>query len=272
MSEFAVMPMDDYKDICDKLREKTDTSDAIKSGEMVEKIDEVYTAGQLSVVATSEALKGRARGMSPLTITDISPVEHNVEVKITAQPAFDGLLKDCTFEDTDFGYIRSSPFTVPTSGHYTVALNLKDDSKWSDWVVAWSGWRADDSPPYSGWTNPSYGEWLDLDSGYTYSLFLSSYKGLTASDILSGTIEIGDNVVAPPVDGGDVDFTAVKVTIESTTYTANADGIVEGVKSRYPSMSFSTDTEDVIISVNYYKDIDKVLNNLAMNIALSGGN
>ena len=183
---------------------------------IAENQQKVYNKGQLDVISKVESLKGKASGMSPLTILDVSPVEHNVGVKITTKPAFDGLLKGCTFEDTDFGYIRSSPFTVPTSGHYTVALNLEDDSKWSDWVVAWSGWRADDSPPYCGSSNPSYNEWLDLNSGYTYSLFLNTYKGLTAIDILSGTIEIGENVVAPPAGGGDVNLTDVKVTASGT--------------------------------------------------------
>ena len=58
---------------------------------------------------------------------------------------------------------------------------------------------------------------------------------------------------------------------QAQTYTAHADGTVEGVKSIYPSMSFSTDTEGVNISVNYYKDIDKVFENLVTNIALTGG-
>lgn len=56
MSEFAVMPMTDYKGICDKLREKTDTSDAIKSGEVAEKIDSVYEAGETNAWALAESL------------------------------------------------------------------------------------------------------------------------------------------------------------------------------------------------------------------------
>lgn len=250
-------------------------SKKIKSGELADKVDEVYHKGQLDVISNVESLKGKARGTSPLTILDISPVEHNVGVKITMKPAFDGLLEGCTFEDTDFGYIRSTPFTVPETGYYTIALNLKDDSKWWDWVVAWSGWRADDSPPCSGARNPSENEYLHLWSGDTYSLFLGSYKGLTALDILSGTIEMGDNVVAPPTGGGDVDLATVKVTASgngvSAEYNTNADGIVEGVKSIYPRMVITTDAEGVIISADYIKDIDKALNELTTAVALSGG-
>ena len=42
----AVMPLEDYDAFCDKLRELSGTEDLIKSGEMPEKISEVYEAGQ----------------------------------------------------------------------------------------------------------------------------------------------------------------------------------------------------------------------------------
>lgn len=45
MNEFAVMPLADYVNSCDKIREKTDTTENIKSGEMPEKINEVYEVG-----------------------------------------------------------------------------------------------------------------------------------------------------------------------------------------------------------------------------------
>lgn len=180
---------------------------------VAENVSKVYKVGQLSVVASSEALKGNARAMSQVALKDISPIEHNVGVQISTPPAFAGLLTGCTFEDTDFGYIRSTPFTVAADGNYTIALKLADDSKWGDWVVAWANWAADDSPPYNGMNNPSKNEWLSLSEGYTYRLFLGAYKGLKAADILSATIEIGDNVVAPPVSDGDTDLSSVKITV-----------------------------------------------------------
>lgn len=50
MSEkYAVMPMSDYTDLCDTIKEKTGaTSNHIKSGELPTKIGEVYEAGQKS--------------------------------------------------------------------------------------------------------------------------------------------------------------------------------------------------------------------------------
>ena len=46
MSKNAVMPLDDYVSACDNIREKTETTEAIKSGELPKKINDVYEAGQ----------------------------------------------------------------------------------------------------------------------------------------------------------------------------------------------------------------------------------
>lgn len=42
----AVMPLSDYKDTCDKIREKTASTDNIKSGELADKVNEVYEKGK----------------------------------------------------------------------------------------------------------------------------------------------------------------------------------------------------------------------------------
>lgn len=43
---FAVMPLADYKNTCDKVREKTGTEDAIKSGELAGEVEKVFEAGK----------------------------------------------------------------------------------------------------------------------------------------------------------------------------------------------------------------------------------
>ena len=44
----AVMPLSDYVNACDTIREKTNSTDTIKSGELANKIDEVYESGKAS--------------------------------------------------------------------------------------------------------------------------------------------------------------------------------------------------------------------------------
>lgn len=46
MSKYAVMPLSDYADACNSIREKTGTSDAIKSSELTKQINNVYEAGK----------------------------------------------------------------------------------------------------------------------------------------------------------------------------------------------------------------------------------
>ena len=47
--------------------------------------------------------------------------------------------------------------------------------------------------------------------------------------------------------------------IEPIKYTANADGTVEGIKSLYPNMTLLTDTEGVIVTAEYDRDINKAI-------------
>jgi hypothetical protein len=51
MSNYAVMPISDYTNACDTLREKTGTTEPIKSGDLVSKIDDVRKAGEKNGLA-----------------------------------------------------------------------------------------------------------------------------------------------------------------------------------------------------------------------------
>ena len=46
MSNYAVMPKNDYVKVCNTIREKTETTAFIKSGELSSKVGEVYNAGR----------------------------------------------------------------------------------------------------------------------------------------------------------------------------------------------------------------------------------
>lgn len=46
MSEHAVMPLADYVATCDAIREKTGSTESIKSGELAEKVNDVHEAGK----------------------------------------------------------------------------------------------------------------------------------------------------------------------------------------------------------------------------------
>ena len=301
---YAVMPMADYKAVCDKVREKTNTTEVIKSGEMAEKVEEVYKAGQLSVFSSSEALKGEAEG-NPISITDVSPVEHDVSVKVSGDaitdfsgvkvtvggknlfdktaPKYSGVYVD-VLNGEDFvvttknanQYI-SANFVIP-NGDALVGKTLTVCGEWEVSGTNKGGLRV----LWTSATNPN----LAIGKGGAFA----TISGIPSTKIVpekpdgagelclfiygntTGTSAVGDTVTYKniQVEIGET-ATEYEPYIEPTEYTANADGTVEGIKSKYPSMSFTTDTEGVNISVEYYKDIDKVLQNLAINTALSGG-
>ena len=55
------------------------------------------------------------------------------------------------------------------------------------------------------------------------------------------------------------------------TYTPNADGTVEGVKSISPNMTLIPNSNAVTVECEYLRDIDLYIDNLITNVALTGG-
>ena len=122
---FAVMPMADYKGICDKVREKTDSTDIIKSGEIEKKIDAVYEKGQISVLSSSEYLKGKEVGNS-VTLTPISQIEHDIDVLVKRPATGINLLENAAFEVREINeeyhdiFLCSTPFHLEDDKEYTI--------------------------------------------------------------------------------------------------------------------------------------------------------
>ena len=87
-----------------------------------------------------------------------------------------------------------------------------------------------------------------------------------ASEALENPIRL----VKPQIELGTT-ATAHEPYIEPTTYTANADGIVEGITSISPNTTLLTNNNGVVINANYLRDIDTYIDNLITDVALSGG-
>lgn len=291
----------------------------IKSGEMADKVEDVYKAGQFDIMDSFEAFKGNAVGQV-VSINDVSPIEHNVGVELSSDPIADfsgvkvsvggknllnldrergtltsgqaatSVRSDFEFDKFYEGYIRNNvyygggysqstiengvisvyannaymgcgmPFRVKPNTTYTFNGELSGDSPYvtvsyydrEGNFLSQAGICSGSAPPPRSFTTPSNCTTVVLG---------------ICPQIAQGTAVVKDVQIEQGTTA-----TEYEPYIEPTVYTANADGTVEGVKSRYPSMSFSTDAEGVIINVNYYRDVDKVLNNLTTSIALSGGN
>lgn len=63
----------------------------------------------------------------------------------------------------------------------------------------------------------------------------------------------------------------VEIGTTATPYEPYQEPVFEGVKSISPNMTLLTNNSGTVINCNYLRDIDKYINNLTTNIALTGG-
>lgn len=311
MSEYAVMPVTDYINTCEKIREKTSSTAVIKSGEMADKIEKVYEKGQLSVFERSETLTGYVSGYA-VGITDIAPIEHNLN--ITLFSTVEGM--------TDFSNVKVSQFgknwlniknrevvalgesyqSVPREftgnkvflgitatnvirSHYITDYFIDEDNgtiEVTSTETAYGlGFDIKVKPnttycvSYGGSGTTAIG-YFDKDGKYLsyktlYDKYFTTPEGAVWVVIVFRTTV---NNTETTYSNNQVELgrtpTGYEPYIEPITVFANADGTVKGLKSIYPNTTLTTDTDGVVDCI-YYKDIDKVFNNLAMNIAVSGG-
>lgn len=214
------------------------------------------------IVDTANALKGSASG-STIRIGDVSPVEHTLKVGVRSKNLFDvskeskgkwvvlgtGELRDYSIFNTS-EYIAIPPNTVFTI-NYVRHCCFYDANK-----VFVSD---------SGTTSATTQRTFTMPANAHYVRF--SYQPKTASgDIIQ--MELGTEVGAyTPF----VDVSSVTLTVGEKTYTPNADGTVEGVKSVYPYMALSVEEIGVAIDVEYNRDINKAYGALLKAVTALGG-
>jgi hypothetical protein len=264
----------------------------------------VFQAGQMSVMSTSEVFKGNVSG-NAVKITDITPIEHNVGVelsgnitnfggvKITAhgKNLFDkkawiaycnsgmgsrGVLDDQYLGEKCFSFI---PWKKSGTEWNYYGIKFKNGVQYT---ISMEYSFSDSNPEEHSLSLPLLAVFYTDGTSQSIGRALknTAFGECTAKTTAGKTVKS----IAPSTYGGGVTVyckyiqieegataTAIEEGTESIKYTANADGTVEGVKSIYPTMIIETDTEGVLISAQYYKDIDKVFENLAINVALSGG-
>lgn len=117
------------------------------------------------------------------------------------------------FEDTDFRYIRSVPFTIKGGKTYTLKLKLSDSSLFYEWIIMYPSWAADDSPWIMEY---EYKEEYTFSNSYDMEarLFINIRNGLTINDIISASIECDGEVVANFVEPKKIKSGELADTIE----------------------------------------------------------
>ncbi|MBO5747371.1 MAG: hypothetical protein J6S13_09855, partial [Clostridia bacterium] len=117
---------------------------------------------------------------------------------------------------------------------------------------------------------------IEFDAEGNYLGLMSG--GKTRAETDWGLVYITSNtkgdvvyVANPQVEYGTVK-SEYEPYIEPVTYTANADGSVDGVKSVYPSTSVSVEDGSTVVNVEYNRDINKAFAELSSAIVSLGGN
>lgn len=241
----------------------------------------------------ANALKGSASG-NPLVLFDVSPVVHTLKVKATgdnvsatnvvvcgknliqfpeSHSAFGitmtrGSKGECIFNGISTGdALVVVPINLPR-GNYAISFNNEigigssnTDSPY--FAVRLSGDNG------SGWFASG-----NLSSANTTARINSTHqyfdKGNIANlmfNVPSG-VALNDFIIKPQVEFGTI--STDYEPHQGTSYTPNADGTVEGVTSIYPTTTLMTDTEDVILDVEYNRDANKVIAELYA-LVLQGG-
>lgn len=290
----AVMPLAHYKETCDAIRQKTDSTNVIKSGDLPQEIEKVFNAGQLSVISQSEALKGSAQGEG-VTIKDISSVEHNVPCKVKSKNLLNAMeianyiaatdyVKDTennsfTLRGAEGGqYLAGSgQLSLPNVNSNTIiekGVKVKGGVKYTlsfDLLVMEQGaynsnisvviYTSDLGTIPAGIVEGTLGSTVRRSITFTPTTdeSISVCFRINNNYVTLSNIQVEEGSIATEFASYIDDLSSVTVNVGETgkSVSANNEGIVEGIKSIYPSMTLTSDTEGVIITAEYIKDIDK---------------
>ena len=221
----------------------------------------------------ANALKGSASG-EIVTVTDVSPIGHEMSVKVSGVEDVGAVkvyaqgknlceLGTRTFVQTDFVDLK---YPIKGGVTYNVsAFITSTDTK--DSVCAMAFYNGDEGVCPNQQFNRQNDKYIvqikpskDITKIYLYAA--GSWQ--TAA----GDTATFANIMITP-KGNDATY---EPFIEPTEYTVSADSTVEGVKAIYPSTTLTTDTDGVVISAEYNRDTNKVIEQLTQAIISLGGN
>ena len=211
----------------------------------------------------SNALKGNKSGA--VVACDVSPIEHTLKVKARRKNLFD-ISK----------VINDADIQVGTGAKITATNNVLSDFIAIPPNTAFVGNFIRHCAFYD--INKNYISDIGSKSATTkralttpsnaYYMRFSYQTGVTDGSNIQ--IELG--TTETPYTPYIADITTAKVIVNgSQTYPINADGTVEGITSLYPTTTLTTDTEGIVLDVEYNRDINSAFAELTQAIISLGG-
>ena len=197
----------------------------------------------------TDALQDTASG-STILIDDISPVTHEMSVKISSDTVTDLTAVKVTRYGKNLIQTNIIEVTSPTGvddliwqGHISVSGKLSFSLDNSEYTP---------NPNYVGAANFKFVfgdgtvKYLQADGQHIYIKTPSPLKKIYFLNWGRGTGVIKN--IQLEIGSSETDY---EPYVEPTEYTPNADGIVNGVTSIYPNTTLMTDTDGVIIDCEY---------------------
>lgn len=258
---------------------KGDKGDTGEKGEKGEKGD--ITELQMNT-ACCNPIKGSAIGNS-LNITDISPNEHNLKVKLNSK----NLIKFPYYQSA--GDYKGIKYTINDDNSITAnGIATEDSFFWlrvSNNTILPQGTYTMSGCPQGGTKSTFFigmGDWKTLDFGNGAS-FYSDGSGKSFFIEIRAGVTVENLVFKPQLEVGTTiseytpyftDFTSLTVTEsggdETKTFTPLSDGTVKDITSIYPETNLSVNNSAVTLTAEYNRDINKVISELQALILDSG--
>lgn len=223
--------------------------------------------------AFANALKGNASG-EIIRIDDISPIEHTVKAKVSSKNLLnaDGMVNTSFVKKND----GSFTFTKSSSSRF---------SEWVDISIPANTYFSLSATNIEGTANGFAFQFRCKDGSYpSFGTFsptnLSIPNQKVASEVEAVRMYFAESVAEEAylnISGLqielDIDLSTISVIVSpdgtgtsATEYTPDADGVVEGIKSLYPSMVVTTDDTVVTVEVEYNKDINTLKTEIAEQV------
>lgn len=234
----------------------------------VKKYDYLHLANKPD--SFSSALKGSAAGIS-IQIDDVSPIKHEISCRIKSKN-----LVPFPYYSTE-GTVEGVTYTIYDDGKVAIS---GESTKGTNFNFAYNQRLEPGTYTISGAGTIIGLNFCVYDVGRSKSLCVLNAGRSSATFTVTETVEkamfylntsLGgqkmSGYIYPQIEKGSeatsytpyVNPASAAVICNEKSYPAGSDGVVEGVISSSPTMTFTTDTENTVVDIEYQRDIDKAI-------------
>lgn len=271
--------------IADNIRDKTGRTNALTLDDMASGVNEVYEAGQNSMIDESKIIEKTVSGKKYIAVDDVSELPHKVNVQLSSETISDfSDVKVTRYGSNFFDCINAEPYsngswtdgtdTILSKTENSITVQKKAAGNWSyarfklpdvlegktiTISAEWECSGANKGGIRVNWEQQLNSEHILADS-YTSGTPATGVVTSKPNNSNCITLLLYGNASGPGVTGDTVTYRNITVNVGGkkipfepyveTVFTANVDGLVDGIRSISPSMMIASDA-DVDITMDY---------------------